>query len=305
LKAPSFSYARPDTVAEATALLSRAPEDTRVLAGGQSLVPMLNLRVVSPSVLIDINRISALNGVRVEADKIHVGALTRHAHLEASTEISEHLPLLACAMPHIAHPAIRTRGTFGGSCAFADPAAEIPACSVALDATFVLASPSGERRVLAQDFFVGALTTVLKPGELLLRAEFPKPKPGYVSSFGELTRRKGDYALVGVAAYGSTSQRRLSDMRIVIFGAGDRPMRATHLESELEGQDASSERIHRAVTALDADIDPRDDLHATSETRRHLAKVLTARVLNDLATSDSGVDKAVERLQHDRAGRGF
>jgi carbon-monoxide dehydrogenase medium subunit len=251
---------------------------------------MLNLRVVSPSILIDINRISALNGITVDVDKVHIGALTRHAHLEVSAEISGYLPLLASAAPHIAHPAIRTRGTFGGSCAFADPSAEIPACSVALDATFVLAGPDGERRVLAQDFFVGALTTALQPGELLLRAEFPKPKPGHVSAFGELTRRKGDFALVGVAAYGSASQRRLSDMRIVLFGAGDKPVRAIHLESELEGKDASSESIRRAVTALDADIDPRDDLHATSETRRHLAKVLAGRVLNDLVTSHNGAD---------------
>lgn len=292
MKAPSFNYARPDTVAEAIRLLSRSPDDTRILAGGQSLVPMLNLRVVSPSVLIDINQIPALNAIKVEAEKVHVGALTRHAQLEISTEISTYLPLLTLAAPHIAHPAIRTRGTFGGSCAFADPSAEIPACSLALDATFVVAGPNGERRVLAQDFFVGALTTALEPGELLLRVEFPKPKPGYVSAFGELTRRKGDFALVGVAAYGSTSQARLSDLRIVIFGAGDKPVRAIHLETALQDQDASSDSIRRAVTTLDADIDPRDDLHATRETRRHLAKILAARVLNNLVTGHNGVDES-------------
>jgi carbon-monoxide dehydrogenase medium subunit len=292
LKAPSFNYARPDTVAEAIGLLSRSPDDARILAGGQSLVPMLNLRVVSPSVLIDINQISALNGIMVGSEKFYVGALTRHAQLEVSSEISTHLPLFTLAAPHIAHPAIRTRGTFGGSCAFADPSAEIPACSLALDATFVVAGLNGERRVLAQDFFVGALTTALKPGELLLRAEFPKPKPGYVSAFGELTRRKGDFALVGVAAHGSTSQRRFSDLKIVIFGAGDKPVRAIHLETALQDQDASSDRVRHAVTALDADIDPRDDLHATSETRRHLAKVLAARVLNKLVTGHNGVDSS-------------
>jgi carbon-monoxide dehydrogenase medium subunit len=290
MKAPSFSYVRPETIAEAIGLLSSSPDDSRILAGGQSLVPMLNLRVVSPSILIDVNQISALEGITVESEKVHLGALTRHVELETASEISTHLPLLSLAAPHIAHPAIRTRGTFGGSCAFADPSAEIPACSLALDATFVMAGPNGERRVLAQDFFVGPLTTALKPDELLLRAEFPKPKPGYVSAFGELTRRKGDFALVGIAAYGSTSQRRFSDLRIVIFGAGDKPVRAIHLENALQDQNASPDSIRRVMTALDADIDPRDDLHAKSETRRHLAKVLAVRVLNNLIASDNGLD---------------
>ncbi len=282
MKAPRFSYARPDTIAEAIALLTRFGEDARVLAGGQSLVPMLNLRIAAPSILVDINQISALNGLTVEAEKVHVGALTRHAHIESSTDVSKYLPLLALAMPHIAHPAIRTRGTFGGSCALADPAAEIPACSVALDATFVLAGPNGERRVPAQDFFQGALTTALKSDELLTGVEFPKSKPGYAAAFGELTRRKGDYAIVGVAAHGFISQARLSDLRIVIFGASDRPVRARHLESELEGKEASSECIRRAATALDADVEPRDDLHATGETRRYLTRTLASRVLSDL-----------------------
>jgi aerobic carbon-monoxide dehydrogenase medium subunit len=299
LKAPRFSYARPSTIAEAIELLSRSPEDARVLAGGQSLVPMLNLRVLSPSILIDINRISGLGDITVEAEKVRVGALTRHAQLEASTEISRHLPLLAQALPYIAHPAIRNRGTLGGSCAFADPAAEIPACSLALNATFILAGPKGKRRVAAQDFFLGLLSTALRADEILIEAEFPKPKPGYVSSFGELTRRKGDYALVGVAAYGSTSQKRFSDLRIALCGVSDRTIRATHLERELDGKVASPENVRRAVTALEADIDPRDDVQASSETKRHLAKVLAARVLSDLVIVHNGVEVSRECVQHD------
>src|SRR6266436_5665465 len=172
MKAPGFAYARPASVAEALALLAEHKDEARVLAGGQSLVPMLNFRVAAPRVLVDINRIAGLSGIKLAKNHIRIGALTRHVELERSADVARHLPLIASAMPHIAHPAIRNRGTFGGSCALADPAAELPACALALGATFIAAGKKGERRIAAQDFFKGLYATALKAGELLVAAEF-------------------------------------------------------------------------------------------------------------------------------------
>src|SRR5436309_10558514 len=247
MKAPRFAYARPASLAEALALLAEYKDDARVLAGGQSLVPMMSFRVAAPKVLVDINRIGSLAGIKVAKSFVRIGALTRHVELERSADIAEHLPLVAAAMPHIAHPAIRNRGTFGGSCALADPAAELPACALALGATFVVAGKKAERRIAAEDFFKGLYATALKPGELLVAAEFPLPKPGYVSAFGELARRHGDYAMVGVAAHGSTQAKKFSDMRVVFFGVADRPQRAARLERALDGEPATERTIEAAL----------------------------------------------------------
>ena len=278
MKAPRFAYARPASVAEALALLDKHKDDARVLAGGQSLVPMLNFRVAAPKVLVDINRIASLAGIKVTKSFLRIGALTRHVELERSAEIAKLLPLVAAAVPHIAHPAIRNRGTFGGSCALADPAAELPACAIALGATFVVAGKKGERRVAAEDFFKGLYATALKAGELLLAAEFPLPKPGYASAFGELARRHGDYAMVGVSAHGSKKGGKFSDMRIAFFGVGDKAQRAAGLEKALEGQSD----VAGALAKLDGDLDPRADLHASAAMKLHLAKVLAGRVLRQL-----------------------
>jgi carbon-monoxide dehydrogenase medium subunit len=264
MKAPRFAYARPASVAEALALLEKHKDDARVLAGGQSLVPMLNFRVAAPKVLVDINRISGLAGIKITKSHVRVGALTRHVELERSTDIATHLPLVAAAMPHIAHPAIRNRGTFGGSCALADPAAELPACALALGATFVIAGKKGERRVAAEDFFKGLYATALKAGELLIAAEFPFPKPGSASAFGELARRHGDYAMVGLAAH-----RSGNTVRAAFFGVGDRP------------EVVEADGINGVLSKID-DLEPRADLHASAETKLHLAKVLAGRVLAQL-----------------------
>ena len=279
MKAPRFAYARPASTAEALALLEEHGDDARVLAGGQSLVPILNFRLAAPKVLVDINRIAALSGIKVTRNHIRIGALTRHAELERSADIARHLPIVAAAMPHIAHPAIRNRGTFGGSCALGDPAAELPACAIALGATFIVAGMKGERRIPAQDFFKGLYATALKAGELLVAAEFPLPKPGYASAFGELARRHGDYAMVGVAAHGSTQGKKFSDMRVVFFGVADRPQRAAQLERALDSQPATAKAIAAALAGLDADLSPRADFHGSAATKLHLAKVLAARVL--------------------------
>ena len=264
MKAPRFAYARPASVAETLALLDRHKDDARVLAGGQSLVPMLNFRVAAPKVLVDINRIASLSGIKVTKTHVRVAALTRHVELERSPDVAKLLPLVAAAMPHIAHPAIRNRGTFGGSCALADPAAELPACVLALQATFVVAGKKGERRIAAEDFFKGLYATALKPGELLVAAEFPLPKPGSKSAFGELARRHGDYAMVGIAAHRSTK------LRAAFFGVGDRP--------EIIEADTVDGVLSKIGT-----LAPRADLHASAETKLHLAKVLAGRVLKDLA----------------------
>ena len=279
MKAPRFAYARPASIAQALALLAEHKDEARVLAGGQSLVPMMNFRVAAPKVLVDINRIAGLSGIKVGKDYIRIGALTRQVELERSADIARHLPLVAQAMPHIAHAAIRNRGTFGGSCALADPAAELPACAIALGATFIVAGKEGERRVTAQDFFRGLYATALKAGELLVATEFPRAKPGYASAFGELARRHGDYAMVGVATHGSTQGGKFSDMRVAFFGVGDRPARAAQFERALEGKPAAAATIEGALAKLDADLDPRADLHASAAMKRHLAKVLAGRVL--------------------------
>src|SRR6266581_831932 len=246
MKAPRFAYARPASVAEALALLAEHKDEARVLAGGQSLVPMLNFRVAAPKVLVDINRIAGLSGIKVAKNHIRNG------------------------------------GTFGGSCALADPAAELPACALALGATFVVAGRKGERRVAAQDFFRGLYATALKAGELLVAAEFPLPERGHAPAFGELARRHGDYAMVGVAAHGSTQGGKFSDMRVALFGVGDRPVRAARLERALDGRPAAAKTIEDALATLDADLDPRADLHASAAMKRHLAKVLAGRVLRQL-----------------------
>ena len=282
MKAPRFAYARPASIAEALALLTEHKDEARVLAGGQSLVPMLNFRLAAPRVLVDVNRIAALSGIKVAKNHVRIGALTRHAELGRSADIARHLPLVAAAIPHIAHPAIRNRGTFGGSCALGDPAAELPACALALGATFIAAGKKGERRIAAQDFFKGLYATALKPGELLIAAEFPLPKPGYASAFGELARRHGDYAMVGVAAHGSTQGKKFSDIRVVFFGVADRPGRAAQFERALEGRPAAAESIEAALAKLDADLSPRADLHGSAATKLHLAKVLAGRVLKQM-----------------------
>ncbi len=282
MKAPRFAYARPASLAEALALLAEHKGDARVLAGGQSLVPMMNFRVAAPKILVDINRIAGLSGIKVIRNHLRIGALTRHVEIERSADIARHLPLIAAAMPHIAHPAIRNRGTFGGSCALADPAAELPACALALGATFIAAGRKGERRIAAGDFFKGLYATALKAGELLVAAEFPLPKPAYASAFGELARRHGDYAMVGVAVHGSTQGGKFADMRVVFFGVADRPQRAAQLERALDGRPAAAKTIAVGLVELDADLSPRADFHGSAATKRHLAKVLAGRVLGQM-----------------------
>ncbi len=279
MKPPPFAYARPATVDEACALLAEHGEDARLLAGGQSLMATLNMRLSAPELLIDINRIDGLAGISVAGGTLRIGAMTRHVDVETSPEIAEHAPLIAQAMPHIAHPAIRNRGTFGGSIAFADPAAELPACAVALGAQFELRSAGATRMVAADDFFHGLYETELAPGEMLTAVEIPVIAPGYRSAFMELARRRGDYAMVGIAVHARLAGGVIGDSRLVFFAAGERPVVARQAAGAIDGKAPSEETFEAAAAALGDDLDPPSDLNADPATRLHLARVLTRRAL--------------------------
>ncbi len=287
LKPSPFAYAKPSDLDGVFDLLERHGDGAKLLAGGQSLVPTLALRRSAPSLLIDLNGIGGLSGIAVIGDIVRIGAMTRYAALERAPEIARHVPLLAQAVPHIAHAAIRNRGTIGGSLAFADPAAELPACAVALDARLVLAGRRGERKVAAGDFFKGLYETDLRQGEVLVAVEFPAQKAPYRSRFAELARRHGDYAMVGLAARGRVEGGRVGDLRLVFFGAGPKPAEARAAASRLEGQDVTDPAIARAVAALAEDLDPPGDLNASGKTKLHLAGVLLGRTLRGLVAEGS------------------
>ncbi len=239
MKAPAFRYVKALTLKEVFDLLEEYGDDAKILAGGQSLIPALNMRLASPSILIDINGIAELAGITIVDDAIRIGALTRHHTVELSPDIERYVPLISQAIRYVAHAAIRNRGTFGGSIVFADPAAELPACSVALDAHFVLASRAGERRVSARRFFRGMYEIDLNPGEILIYGEFPVQKTHYRSVFLELSRRRGDYAIAGIAINGSYKENRFRDMNIAYFGVGPTPMLAKSVASTLEEKSMS------------------------------------------------------------------
>ena len=283
MKAPSFAYARPDSLGEALGLLAAHGQDARVLAGGQSLLASLNMRLSSPELLVDITGLRELSGIRVQDGALRIGALTRHCELERSAEVARHVPLLAQAVPHVAHAAIRNAGTLGGSIALADPAAEYPACALALEATLVIAGARGERRVAARDFFRGLYSTALEPQELLLAAEFPLLEPGYRSAFLELARRHGDYAIVGVAAHGRVEGGRFSDLRLAYLGLGASAVRAQRAAAALEGKAYGPQTVAAAQAALGEELDPSPDLYHSAATKLHLARVLTGRALAALA----------------------
>ncbi len=279
MKPPPFAYARPATVDEACALLAEHGYDAKLLAGGQSLMATLNMRLSSPEILVDINRIDELAGISVDGGTLRIGAMTRHVDVETSPEVAEHAPLIAQAMPHIAHAAIRNRGTFGGSIAFADPAAELPACAVALGASFELRSTSGARTVGADDFFHGLYETEMAPEEIMTAIEIPVIAPDYRSAFMELARRHGDYAMVGIAIHARLAGGVIGDAKLVYFAAGERPVVANAAAAAIEGKAPSDETFEAAAAALGDDLDPPSDLNADPATRLHLARVITRRAL--------------------------
>ena len=286
MKAPPFSYLRPDSLSQAIDLIDIYGDEARLLAGGQSLLAALNMRLAAPSVLIDINRLSELGGITAHAGKLIIGALTRHSEIEHSPLVAQHAPLLALAMPHVAHAAVRNRGTFGGRIAFADPAAELPACCVALDAEFVIVGRGGERRVRARHFFTGLYETALQTGEILVAAEIPCARDSGRAAFRELARRHGDYAIAGLAVQAAVEGDALSDVSIAFFGVDSKPVLAEHAASVLEQGAATPERIRQAQQELEQDLEPQDDVHYSGAMRMQLARVLLARAIGDLVNPE-------------------
>ncbi|HEU4356824.1 MAG TPA: xanthine dehydrogenase family protein subunit M [Xanthobacteraceae bacterium] len=280
MKPAPFAYAKARSVADAIELL--ASNDARLLAGGQSLIATLNMRLSQPALLVDINGIGGLDRITLKNAHIEIGALVRHAQAERSAEIAQAAPLMALALPHIGHPAIRNRGTVGGSLAFADPAAELPACMVALGAEIEIAGPQGQRAVKADAFFKGLFETALTGRDVLTAIRVPVASGTTRVGFAEFARRHGDYAMVGLAACAQADGKRLNEVRLAYFGVGATPVRARKAEAAL-----TDGNVEAAVGALAEDLDPPDDVQASGAVKAHLAGVLLRRVARQLGRAPS------------------
>jgi carbon-monoxide dehydrogenase medium subunit len=282
MKARNFRYVRPASLQEAYRMLAEAGGEAVPIAGGQSLLAGLNMRLSSPKVLVDIGNLAELTGQSYADGIVRLGALTRHRDLLSSAIVRAHLPLLAQAAPHIGHIAIRNRGTIGGSLAYADPAAELPACAVALGATLVLGSAKGERQVKAEDFFKGLFETDLRAGELIVEVKFPEVPTGTSTGFAELSRRHGDFALVGVAALAILRAGEIESARIVYFGCVDRARVAASVSAALSGAAVPLEDASPYAAAIRNDVKPDDTPGLRADTKLHMATVLTRRALNSM-----------------------
>ena len=280
MKPAPFAYAKARSVAHAIELL--VDDDARLLAGGQSLIATLNMRLSHPALLVDINGVGGLDRIASNNGHIEIGALVRHAQAERSPELARRAPLIALAMPHIGHPAIRNRGTIGGSVAFADPAAELPACVLALGGELTIAGPQGSRVVKADDFFKGLFETALTARDVLTAIRIPAASADTRVGFAEFARRHGDYAMVGLAACARADGQRLRDLRLAYLGVASTPVRAHHAEQALTERD-----IDAAVHALAQDLNPLDDVQASGAVKSHLAGVLLRRVARQLMEARS------------------
>ena len=281
MKASAFSYARATSVGNALELLAAHGDGAKVLSGGQSLMPAMNLRLISPDLLVDIGDLAELRGIELNGGVLRIGALTRHVDLANSPAVAAHAPLLSEAIAHVAHPAIRNRGTLGGSLAHADPASELPACMLALNATIIVRGQAGERRIAAADFFTGIYETALSAEELLIAVELPVAQKDSAHFFCEFARRHGDYAIVGVAAQAMVRSGRFADLRIAFFAVGDRPVLA-QVAATLIDIAITPAVVSNALADLAEELDPQEDQQASADMRRHLAKVLLARCMSGL-----------------------
>lgn len=281
MKAAAFAYARATSVDDTLRLLAAYGDRAKVLSGGQSLMPAMNLRLISPEMVVDIGGIAELRGVTLERDVLRIGALTRHVDLQRSPQIATHAPLLAEAVAHVAHPAIRNRGTIGGSLAHADPAAELPACMLALDATMVVRSKDGERRIAAVDFFQGIFQTVLSAEDLLVAVELPLRRQAACHFFHEFARRHGDYAIAGLAAQTVVEADAFKDIRVAFFAVGDRPVLARSAD-RLVNAPVTSALLSDVCASIGEELDPQDDQQASAAMRRHLARILLRRCIATL-----------------------
>jgi carbon-monoxide dehydrogenase medium subunit len=292
MKPTSFAYHAPTTIDEAAKILGNDPEGSRLLAGGQSLVPMLNLRLASVDNLVDLNRIPGLNHVRVESGSVVIGALARQCDVERSDEVRTALPVLSTALSHVAHSQIRNRGTIVGSLCHADPAAELPAVWLALGGELTAQSTDGTRTIRPEDFFDSVFSTTLAPNEVATEVRFDRTNGATGWSFEEVAKRHGDFALVGVVTQVTLDGGSVSDARVVAFGVGSTPKRMPAAEQRLIGTSASAvddALLDQAVAEVAAAVDPADDIHATADYRRHVAGVLARRgLLRALEGAQSG-----------------
>ena len=283
MKPAWFDYCAPRSVDEAVRVLAEAGREARVLAGGQSLMPMLNCRIVSPTVLVDINRIEELDRLDITDDSLTLGALVRHADLLRNPQIREVWPLLAEATTYVAHPAIRNRGTVCGSVSHNDPAAEQPSILVTLGGTVMIAGEAGRREMPAEEFLTGMMSNALEPGEMVVGLRYPRPVAGTGAAFVEFARRLGDFALAGTAATLTIRKGICEQARVTVVGMGDGPFRAREAEASLVGSaldgNKSKDAFAEAVAKVVAAVEPSDDVHASAAYRRHLSGVLTAQAL--------------------------
>lgn len=280
MKPPKFDYLRPSTVEAAIAALVQADGEGKIIAGGQSLLPMLNFRLLSPTILIDINRIKELDYVRELPDGgVQIGALTRHHTLETSPVIKRLFPVLNAAMAHVAHLAIRNRGTIGGSITHADSAAELPLMMLLLNASIGIASPRGRRQVDASDFFLAALTSAVEEDEIVTDIAVPALPAGTGWAFEEVARRSGDFALAAVGVILAVEGGRVTEARIGVMGVGDTPLRIDDAETALYDETCNDATLDAAVRAVRAGVDPATDLHGSADYRRHLVGVLARRAV--------------------------
>lgn len=282
MKAPAFSYARPSSLAEVLSLMAEHGEEARLLAGGQTLHATLNMRLSEPSILIDLQAVNELKGIEIAGDVLRIGAMVTHTEIDNSPLIAQHLPLLSAAVPHIAHRAIRNLGTFGGSIAYGDPAAEWPACLLALDGVVVAIGPQGKRRIAAHDFFTGLYSTDLQEDELIVACELPLTTGRHAFAFDELARRHGDYAVVGLAATARVKATGLQHVRLAWLGAVSQPFRSTQTEALLEGQVLSEGLIAQAMQCLKDEMLTEADLTHSAAAKSHLAGVMLKRALRTL-----------------------
>jgi aerobic carbon-monoxide dehydrogenase medium subunit len=292
VKPPVFEYTAVGSIDEAVAELGQHGDAAKLLAGGQSLVPLLNMRLATPERLIDLNRVAELVYITVRGVGLAIGAMTRQRAVERSALAARHVPLLADALPWVGHFQIRNRGTLGGSLSHADPAAELPAVALCLDARFTARGPAGERTLAAQEFFLTQLTTALAPTELLTEVWFPAAPRGSGSAWVELARRHGDYALVGVGAVVTMSGDRIGEARLALTGVGDRPIRARAADARLAGESLTPSVLAEVAEALRGAIDPGSDIHATAAYRRHVAGVLAGRAIRLAAARAKETERA-------------
>jgi carbon-monoxide dehydrogenase medium subunit len=282
MKAAAFDYVKPKALQDALSLLAEAGDDAQLIAGGQTLLATLNMRLSEPGILIDITDLAELKGITLVGDQLRIGALVTHTEIEDSALIAKHAPLLKVAAPHIAHRAIRNLGTWGGSLAYGDPAAEWPACSMALRAIMIIQGPRGERRISANDFFIDLYTTSLEPDEILVATEMPIATSEEVFYFHELARRHGDYAVAGLAAVAQKQGDVLTKCAFTFFSVSSKPVMATQAQDLVNGKKLNEELIGKAVAATRAEIEAIADITNSAEAKEHLMGVLLERGLKQM-----------------------